>query len=178
MENYTLKIIDNFLSDQDFSEIKSLLLGSWFSWHYNPYIDHDPTIFPQAEDYPENFQFIHWFYRHYHGRSEHLIKLDPILSKLDPAAIVRIKANLLVSSKTIIGHEFHTDFPDVHCKTAIFYINTNNGKTIFSDGTKVDSVANRIVIFDSQLPHTGTTCTDEKVRCVINFNYFEKVKHE
>jgi hypothetical protein len=22
--------------------------------------------------------------------------------------------------------------------------------------------------------HTGTTCTDQKVRCVINFNYIER----
>ena len=56
-------------------------------------------------------------------------------------------------------------------KTAIFYVNTNNGWTEFKKGGKVKSVANRIVIFDSNLEHQGVTCTDKKRRVVINFNY-------
>jgi hypothetical protein len=31
--------------------------------------------------------------------------------------------------------------------------------------------------FDSQLEHTGTTCTDNNVRAVINLNYFKWVKN-
>ena len=57
--------------------------------------------------------------------------------------------------------------------TAVFYVNTNNGYTIFESGEKVSSVENRMVIFDSNILHTGTTCTDERVRCVLNFNYYE-----
>ena len=56
-------------------------------------------------------------------------------------------------------------------KTAIFYVNTNNGWTEFKKGGKVKSVANRIVIFDSQLYHQGYTCTDQKRRVVMNFNW-------
>ena len=56
--------------------------------------------------------------------------------------------------------------------TAILYVNSNNGYTLFEDGTKVESVENRIVLFDSNLRHTGTTCTEEKVRIVVNFNFF------
>ena len=44
-------------------------------------------------------------------------------------------------------------------------------KAIFEDGSKVDNVANRMVLFSSNLKHAGTTCTDEKYRLVINFNY-------
>ena len=59
----------------------------------------------------------------------------------------------------------------LHQKTAVFYINTNNGWTYIKNGGKVKSVANRIVIFDSNLEHTGVTCTDEKRRVIVNFNY-------
>ena len=31
--------------------------------------------------------------------------------------------------------------------------------------------ANRFVVFDSLMPHTGVSQTDEKVRCLINLNY-------
>ena len=41
----------------------------------------------------------------------------------------------------------------------------------FEDGTKVPSVANTFVTFPSDIKHTGTTCTDQKFRSVINFNY-------
>ena len=58
--------------------------------------------------------------------------------------------------------------------TSIFYVNTNNGYTKFEDGTKVESVANRMVTFPTNMKHTGTSCTDEKMRIVINFTYFEK----
>ena len=60
---------------------------------------------------------------------------------------------------------------DSNPKTAIFYINTNNGYTLFEDGTKVESVENRICIFPYYMKHTGTTCTDKNQRVVININY-------
>ncbi len=55
--------------------------------------------------------------------------------------------------------------------TAIFYMNTNNGYTYFEDGTKVESVENRLVVFPSYFSHAGATCTDEQRRVVININY-------
>ena len=50
-------------------------------------------------------------------------------------------------------------------------MNTNNGKTIFKHGEEVNSVANRMVIFNSNLEHAATSHTDEKTRVVVNFNY-------
>jgi hypothetical protein len=50
-------------------------------------------------------------------------------------------------------------------------MNTNNGKTIFKNGKQINSIENRIVIFDSNLQHTGTSHTDTKRRVLINFNY-------
>ena len=44
-------------------------------------------------------------------------------------------------------------------------------ETIFEDGKKVESVANRMLTFPANMKHTGTSCTDEKTRVVINFNY-------
>ena len=32
---------------------------------------------------------------------------------------------------------------------------------------------NRIVIFDNNLKHTGTTCTDTNRRVVMNINFYE-----
>ena len=57
-----------------------------------------------------------------------------------------------------IQHGFHHDVDN--CITAIYYVNTNNGKTVFENGMEVDSVGNRLFVFDSNEEHTGTTSTD------------------
>ena len=66
-------------------------------------------------------------------------------------------------------HIDYTDDPPI--KTAILYINTNNGWTEFKNGGKVKSVANRMIMFDTTLLHRGVSCTDEKRRIVVNFNW-------
>ena len=68
------------------------------------------------------------------------------------------------------------DVPEEKLKqwtTSIFYINTNDGYTKFEDGTKIESIANRMITFPANINHTGTSCTDEQTRVVINFNYFK-----
>jgi hypothetical protein len=69
----------------------------------------------------------------------------------------------------------HNDELSDHAKitTGIFYVNTNNGKTIFDTGEEINSEENKYVEFDSTKLHTGTTCTDQKRRLVINFNYIK-----
>ena len=51
-------------------------------------------------------------------------------------------------------------------------MNSNDGYTLFEDGTKVESVANRLVRFPASIKHTGTTCTNANRRVLINFNWF------
>ena len=85
--------------------------------------------------------------------------------------MVRARALLYVNQGKQIVHEKHIDYKFPH-KTAVFYVNTNNGYTEFEDGTKVESVENRIVFFDGSIPHNSSTCTDQKIRSVISVNYF------
>ena len=77
----------------------------------------------------------------------------------------------------IVEHGFHTDV-QYKCKTGILYLNSNDGYTSFEDGTKVESVENRFVTFDSNIKHSGTTCTNQKVRLVLNINYFHFDPHK
>ena len=68
-------------------------------------------------------------------------------------------------------HGMHVDYDYPH-KAAILSINTCDGYTKLEDGTKIDSVANRMLIFDGSTLHTSTNTTDQTVRININFNYF------
>ena len=76
------------------------------------------------------------------------------------------------SSQIADDSEWHIDDQGDALKTAVFYINTNNGYTEFKNGVKVHSVANRVCIFDSNLEHRGTTHSEGgHQRVVVNFNY-------
>lgn len=151
------------------------MLSPNIPWIYNSAVDYYPTDYSDAIDYPDNHHFVHWFYSWHKPASEQIGMLHPILKIVNPAALVRIKANLSTRTEKIIEHQYHLDMANTNCTTAIFYVNNNNGMTIFEDGTVINSVANRFVIFNSRIKHKGTTCTDQKVRCLINFNYFEKM---
>ena len=85
----------------------------------------------------------------------------------------RLKINLNPKAHKVFEHGYHIDI-NIPSKTAIFYLNTNDGYTAFETGEKVESVANRLVVFDSNIKHTGTTCTNQKARLVLNINYKSK----
>ena len=165
-----MKIEDNFLEQNIFDELQSLILGTEFVWACK-----------SETEYKENdhFQFVHMFYFAPAPRSARFENLIPILQIIDPISIWRIKANLNTETPNIVEHEFHVDMEGIseeklkQWTTSIFYVNSNNGYTKFKDGTKVESVANRLVTFPANLRHLGTSCTDKKTRVVINFNYFK-----
>ena len=114
------------------------------------------------------FRFINVFYVD-EERREYYHLLDDVISRLNVKKLCRIKANLNPRTLFKRNSGFHTDWDDV--TTSILYLNTNNGGTQFKGGKFIKSVANRLITFDSNLKHAGVTCTDEKIRVVINFNY-------
>jgi hypothetical protein len=174
-----MKISDNFLEKETFRYLQGNMIGEHYpfgtaapalAWYYNDVID-DPN------EEKNKFQFTHSFFDQepkspfYHDFS---LIFQVITGK--NVKLARIKANLLTRTTKIIENKFHTDYgvtnnENNNCFTAIFYVNTNNGYTKFEDGTKVESVANRLVTFPTHIKHKGTSCTDEKIRVVINFNY-------
>jgi hypothetical protein len=76
-----------------------------------------------------------------------------------------------LSEPTDLEHGMHTDYDFSHT-SAILSINKCDGYTKMEDGTKIDSVPNRIVIFDGSKPHTSSTTTDAPIRININYNWF------
>ena len=164
-----MKVVDNFLPSIEFDMLQQTLLSQNFDWYFN-----DGVVGPSDEQY----QFVHQFYKQTTQddiggpTSKYANIFIPVLGTLRSTGLVRIKANLNPKTPEHEYGGFHTDFESDHASTAVYYINTNNGWTEFEDGTKVESVENRMVIFDCHMKHTGVTCTDEKRRVVVNFNYY------
>ena len=168
-----MKVIDDFLPSSEFEKLQSILMGNTFPWYFNDGIN---------EESDERYQFIHQFFYYDYDKDQY--QTTPLFSILESVGIkllgltnpsgklYRIKANL--NPRTVFHRKggWHIDFiNDPPFKTAVYYVNTNNGWTEFKKGGRVKSVANRMLIFDSNLEHQGVTCTDEKRRVVINFNY-------
>ena len=157
-----MQIIDNFLPEEEFKSIQSLMMGGEFNWFYS-----------EGRTFPDDgsFHMTHMFFQPEVGsNSEHVNMWNTFMNKVGAKECTRIKANLTFKTPTIEPGSFHCDFADM--KTAVFYINTNNGYTEFEKGVRVSSVANRVCIFDSNLKHRGTTHTEgDNQRIVVNFNY-------
>ena len=160
------EVIDNFLPNHQFYKLQSLLMGAEFDWYYNDGVTH-----------PDDglYQFIHTFYKWSPTSSFQLPTssfqwIEPYLSFFNMKKIYRVKSNLQLGTASHRKAGYHID--NIPCSTtAILYMNTCNGGTEFKKGGIIKSVANRVVIFDSTLEHRSVTCTDEKRRIVINFNY-------
>lgn len=164
-----MKIIDDFLNENDFTNIQSTLMNDpSFPWYYNPSITYDKDI---NDKNSLDYQFTHLFYLDHSVRSSYYSVLIPILKKVAPLSIIRIKANLNPFSETQRLYGFHTDLEDDRVHTAIYYINTNNGPTKFENGESIDSVENRFVIFPSKERHSGISTNDTRCRVLINFNF-------
>tara|TARA_B100001113_G_scaffold71944_1_gene55733 strand:+ start:544 stop:1044 length:501 start_codon:yes stop_codon:yes gene_type:complete len=155
-----MKIIDNFLSEEEFKNLRDYISSTSFPWYFG-LVTNDSKI----------AQFVHSFYANDIPNPTYS-NVEFLRGKLNMAALIRIKVNLNPRTETLQVHRdaFHIDYPDI--TTAVFYLNTCDGYTLFEDGPKVNSVENRIVIFDSNMRHTGTSCTDQSGRLVMNINYF------
>ena len=169
----SIKVIDNFLDKDEFNLLKNVLAGDSFPWFKSKILSEYGAKGP-AIDEIENNQFCHLFYHNFCPQSNFINILDPIITKINPAAIIRIKANLNTKTDKIIEHGFHLDYQgSQELKTSIFYINTNDGYTLFENNEKIESVENRFLEFNSNYFHTGTSTTNTSARIVINFNYYK-----
>jgi len=175
-----IEVLDNFLPIAEFEHLKSELLGNNFPWYLNKAVEDEGStedlIKAAKLSQKYNFQVVHIIYKDYKSQSRAMDFVTPILNKLNPLALLRIKANLTFRTSEVIEQGYHTDYSDdISCTTGVFYVNTTDGYTKFKTGEVVNSVENRLVLFPSNLQHTGTTCTDSNVRCVINLNIIPKV---
>tara|TARA_R100001244_G_scaffold17272_2_gene18650 strand:+ start:339 stop:821 length:483 start_codon:yes stop_codon:yes gene_type:complete len=157
-----MNIYKNFINKKNFNKINCALLSDYFPWYYKPH---------QVLTSKKNSSYMsHHFVINGKTNSNQFFLLEPILNKLKPKKILNIRANLCLKRPSRC--DWHVDkFTDnLTHKTAIYYVNTNNGYTEFKN-KKVKCIQNQIVIFDAYLKHRAKIQTDKDMRVVINFNY-------
>ena len=176
-----IKIIDNFLDKEPFKKLQSFLLSNECAWFYNEskvIFEKNKKPFAPIKGYPSDnpHQFIHSFYDSNHTWSQWTGHIAPLLDKIKPRVWIRVKANLSnINSKSLVGGWHYDKVTDgvawTDTTTSIFFVNTNNGYTIFENGKKVPSIENTLVTFPNNILHTGVSQTDTKTRVTLNLNY-------
>ena len=169
-----LKIIDNFLTDNDFNLLVSNTIGRNDGHQVQFRVVSNVENFGAIE---ENWSWymINMIYSMDAPQNEICGKIyEMFVPKFKELAnfktMIRIKINAYPYTNVVKEHKEHIDFNYEHIG-AVFSLNTCDGYTKFSDGTKVESVANRIVFFDASKEHQSTTTSNAKLRYNINFNF-------
>lgn len=165
-------VVDNFLPPQQFLAIKNAFLNESFPWTLTSKTNTGKNLLCEERF---DYQLVHMLYHAPNIISKYLDTINPLIKKINASILLRAKANVTFCNQNLHEFEFHTDLPE-HiakiAKTAVFYLNTNNGYTLFKETKeKVISLENRIVFFDAIKEHTGSNCTDQKFRTVLNLNF-------
>ena len=154
-----MNIYKNFISRKDSNKIYDVFLNNNFPWYYHK----------NSTKNDSNF-FSHGFIVEEQINSGFIFLIEPILKKLKCKKIYNIRANLCL--KGSYQCNWHTDnfTNNLTHKTAIYYVNTNNGYTIFKN-KKIRSEANKMIVFNGDTMHKVKYQTDKDARIVINFRY-------
>jgi hypothetical protein len=181
----SITIIDNFLEASQHLNILNTTKSSKFPWNRG-------TILPNSlytGNPNSNLHFVHKLISSYHNykedslishnvtKNEYYYIIEPIVDKLQVSSLLRAQINLTPNTGRLNKAGFHVDVSKSFLgkgMTAIYYINSNNGYTEFSDGTVVKSVENRICLFPNNMAHAGVSCTDSPYRLVLNLNWLSK----
>ena len=169
-----LNIIDNFLPENEFEMLVNNTIGRNDGKQVQFRVVSNVENFGAAQEY-WSWYMIHMVYLNDAPQSEIYPNLYQIfVSKFKQIAkfksLIRIKLNAFPHTDKVREHKKHFDYSYEHIG-AVFSLNTCDGYTKFSDGTKVESIANRIVFFDASKHHQSTTTSNAKLRYNINFNF-------
>jgi len=166
------EVIDNFLDEEYFNSLVSLCADAKLPWYYQSNITYteEHTKWKPKEKDDKSFLMFHIFYIQNEPVSGFFNDIYPLLDKIGKMGLIRIKANLYPNTEILHEHIMHQDYEFSH-SAALLSLNTCDGYTKLKDGTKIDSVANRILFFDSSEEHCSTATTDVPARFNININY-------
>ena len=175
-----ISILDNFLPEENFKKLLGIIEGPEMAWYFTPGIsDQSRTAEYQANNPLDNYMLAHMFYNEYVPRSVYFedvrdLVVEPLVDYLGVEwnTLVRIKCNFYPRTNEVNIHPWHVDSTAMPAlKGALLMLNTCDGYTGFADGTEVDSVANRMILFDAHERHHSCSTSNAQRRLTLNINY-------
>ena len=166
------RIIDNFLEYDDFTYLLDIVKK--ISYQMSP-------LAPlSTKPEPDNHILLgHLLYDFFEPKSPHFnqfgerlfSKLDSLGDEVSVKAIIRSKINCYPQTADNVIHFWHCDTNYSH-KGALLSFNDCDGFTEILGYGKIQSKANRLILFDPSVPHRSSSCTDQSFRLNALINYF------
>jgi len=167
-----IEVVDNYLNIDELNTLKDNLISDNFPLYYSNNVT---GTYKQTGDDYWNYYFFHTFYEDNKPQSNlfdniYNIFIPKFEQKGKIKSLLRIKLNYYPHTETLREHGQHVDDRFSH-HGAVFSLNTCDGFTRLYDGTKVNSIENRILFFDPSIEHNSSTTTNSSGRWNINFNF-------
>ena len=163
-----MQVIDNFLEEDYFEYLYNKITDQKkFGWQFQRKV----ATYEENENRNLNhFYWVHSLYYDYKIESEHYEDFHHLFRELKVQFLHRARCLLFVNQGVQHIHDRHIDTPCTS-NTALIYMNTNDGFTEFEDGERIDSIKNRLLLFDGSVPHSSSTPTDCRERMLISVTY-------
>ncbi len=171
-----VKVVDNFLDDEWFKVMQNnIVWNNDFPLFFTGNVENGYGVDDPAAGEPWQYYMTHMLYNDNVPKGNLFYTISSSIFPLfsvdyNMKSLLRVKVNCYPSTAEIKEHRPHVDYKFKHT-AAILSLNTCNGFTRLADGTKIDSVENRLLLFDGSIEHNSSTTTDAKGRYNINFNF-------
>ena len=188
------QVIDNFLTKSYHKELVELLDSANFPWYYNSHISYETGKSPHGDNRLYETGFSHMFWDNRTGGqrdSSYSWFWKPALYKIMDVVnndfIIRSRGDMTMYTHQLFEHDPHIDFSFPNIST-VYYVNDSDGDTIFynekakqyddikafsklNEVERVSPKANRLVVFEGDTIHTGSSPNKHKNRIIINSNF-------
>tara|TARA_B100001564_G_C20300223_1_gene516565 strand:+ start:48 stop:623 length:576 start_codon:yes stop_codon:yes gene_type:complete len=181
-----IKVFENFLSKSYHEQILEMMSSENFPWYYYK------NISIEEGNNLNEYGFSHMFWAQETGQRDSTqtwFLKSALLQIMDVAecnAIIRSRGDMTTYTGKEFIHHPHIDYDFPHI-SSIYYVNDSDGDTIFynqkasninqinnldlQEYKRITPKANRLVIFEGDIVHTGSSPINFKSRILINSNF-------
>ena len=181
-----IKVFENFLSKSYHEQILEMMSSENFPWYYYK------NISIEEGNNLNEYGFSHMFWAQETGQRDSTqtwFLKSALLQIMDVAecnAIIRSRGDMTTYTSKNFVHRPHIDYDFPHI-SSIYYVNESDGDTIFynqrannineinnlnlQEYKRVAPKANRLVVFEGDIVHTGSSPINFKKRILINSNF-------
>jgi len=191
-----ITVIDNFMPEEYFRQLRNFLLSSSFPWFYSHNISTGETEPSKIENAIDSTAFAHkvfgkWEKQKSFAYDAFIPLVDKIENHLENThELIRLRAVLSNYQHGFDSHNFnlpHVDYPCNHI-SAVYYLNETDGDTWIFDQyyqgkiepdhytvkQRINPKPNRLLIFDGLQYHTASNPVKYNNRLIANLNFVQK----
>tara|TARA_R100001443_G_scaffold96746_1_gene103597 strand:- start:174 stop:662 length:489 start_codon:yes stop_codon:yes gene_type:complete len=157
-----IREIKNFLEEDTYNNIKKAIRSNAFPWFYY-----------NEQSFEDKYYFQHTFFDWHEKTSPLFDEIFPVLEKLKPNMITEVKAVLFMKEAVIYHQTPLMRDRSFDCKTAVLFLDSNNGKLIIENGidiVKIKPEDNKMVLFENSKYATAVQQNYVRgIKLIINY---------